>query len=112
MRVRSLSIQGGLTFDPAADWTLGLTVLYAEHDEDVFVGGGTDDYKDGVGLEIDLFAEYRYSDQTTVSGGLGVFFPDEGAPFKNEDFNSSNSYASSDEDDIFFLFYVQARIVF
>lgn len=91
--------QLGATFDPAKDWTVGLTVLYAENDEDNVNGD------DEIGFEIDLFAEYRYSDQTTLSGGLGVFFPDDAAD------NGNGGFAGND-DDAHFLFYVQARIVF
>lgn len=98
-----LTVQLGLTFDPAADWTLGLTALYAEHDEDVVTGPLSTD--DGLGFEIDAFAEYRYSTQTTFSGGIGVFFPEDGAPL------DGGGFAGAD-DDIAFLFYMQARVVF
>lgn len=97
------SAQVGLTFDPAADWTLGLTILYAEHDEDVLTVAGT--AEDGIGFEIDAFGEYRYSAQTTLGGGIGVFFADEGAPFATGGF-------VGDDDDIAFLFFLQARVLF
>lgn len=97
------TIQLGLTFDPSQDWTLGLTALYAEHDEDVsVVGGGVDD---GIGFEIDAFGEYRYSTQTTFSGGIAAFFPDDGAPFANGGFVGN-------DDDVAFLFFMQARVLF
>ena len=101
-----LTVQVGTTFDPAQDWTLGLTFLWAQHDEDVFVNG---EEEDGIGFEIDVFAEYRYSSQTAFSAGLGVFFPEEGAPLKG--FSSGPRFAG-DDDDIAFLFYLQTVVNF
>ncbi|MEZ6196231.1 MAG: alginate export family protein [Planctomycetota bacterium] len=100
-----LTVQGGLHFDPRADWTIGLTVLWAEHDEDVFTGTTSDGLDDSIGFEIDVFAEYRYSDQTTLGFGLGVFFPDDGAPL-------ANSNAAGNDDDIAVLIYTQVRVIF
>lgn len=97
------SVQLGMTFDPSADWTLGLTGLYAEHDEEVAVLGGTTD--DGIGFEIDAFAEYRYTKHATLGGGIGVLFPDDGAPLTNGGFVGQ-------DDDVAFLFFLQARVVF
>jgi len=88
-----LTWQIGATFDPAADWTIGATFLWAAREsEDVW--GDNDD----MGWEVDLFAENRYSAQTTVGGGLAFFFSDE-------------DYAWGDEDTAVML-YMQARIVF
>ena len=95
-----LTVQLGLTFDPATDWTVGLTGLWATTDEDVN-GPGDDD----IGFEIDLFAEYRYSDETTFSAGIGFFFADESAPYKGGGYALNN-------DDVSVLFYLQSRVVF
>jgi len=97
------SIQLGLTFDPAKDWTLGLTALYAEHDEDVITNVATLD--NGLGFEIDAFAEYRYTKHTTLGGGIGAFFPDDGAPFNGGGFVGN-------DDSVAFLFFLQARVAF
>jgi len=97
------SIQLGLTFDPAADWTLGLTGLYAEHDEDVATTSGTTD--DGIGFEIDAFAEYRYTKHCSLGGGIGAFFPDDGAPLDGGAFIGN-------DDSVAFLFFLQARVAF
>jgi hypothetical protein len=96
------SIQLGLTFDPSKDWTLGLTVLYAEHDEEVPTAAGDED---GIGFEVDAFAEWRYTKHTTLGGGIGALFPDDGAPLKGGGF-------AGDDDDVAFLFFLQARVVF
>ena len=101
-----LSIQVGVTFDPSADWTLGLTVLYATTDEDVSTPTGEEDQ---IGFEIDIFAEYRYSAETTFSAGIGFFFPDDAAPLKT---SGSADFAGSDNDDVAVLFYVQTQVVF
>ncbi len=94
-----LTVQLGLTFDPATDWTVGLTALWATVDEDTTVGD------DDIGFEIDLFAEYRYSTETTFSAGIGFFFADQNAP------TNGNGFAGSD-DDVAVLFYLQSRVVF
>ena len=97
-----LTVQVGLTFDPAADWTLGLTGLWAQHDEDVVTPSGS---SDDIGFEIDLFGEYRYSNQTTFSAGIAAFFPDDAAPLKGGGF-------AGNDDDVTVLFYLQTRVVF
>ena len=97
-----LTAQIGLTFDQAADWTLGFTALWATHDEDVSTPSGADD---NIGFEIDFFGEYRYGTATTFSAGIGVFLPEEAAPLKNGGF-------AGRDDDIAFLFYFQTRVVF
>lgn len=108
------SIQLGLTFDPAHDWTLGLTALYAEHDENVATSATTTD--DGIGFEIDAFAEYRYTKHTTLGGGIGAFFPDDGAPLAGANGGNTggavtNVFANGN-DDVAFLFFLQARVAF
>ncbi|MCA9319694.1 MAG: alginate export family protein [Planctomycetes bacterium] len=99
-----ITVQLGLTFDPAAAWTLGITGIYAEHDEDVQTIAGN--MSDNLGFEIDLFAEYRHSSQTTFSAGLGFFFPDDGAPLQGGGFVGNN------DDDVTVLFYLQTRVTF
>ena len=95
-----LTVQAGLTFDPATDWTVGLIGLWATTDEDVLAGGDED-----IGFEIDLFAEYRYSAETTFSAGVGFFFADDSAP------TVGGGFAAGD-DDVAVLFYLQSRVVF
>lgn len=84
--------QLGATFDPADDWTIGATILWAAQ-ENI-------DNNDGMGWELDFFAENRYSAQTTVGGGIGFFFADDATP----------GWASDEE--VAILLYMQARIVF
>ncbi len=87
-----LTWQIGATFDPAADWTIGATFLWASRDSEDDWG---DD--DDMGWELDLFAENRYSAQTTVGGGIAFFFQDE-------------DYWGNDDTAV--MLYMQARIVF
>lgn len=107
-----LTVQAGFTFNPAEDWTLGATVLYAWHDEDVITTDGTSD--DGIGLEIDLFAEHRVSAQTTIGGGFGIFLPSDGAPLAPSPAASPvlEAFAGDNEDSPAYLFYLQARVDF
>lgn len=93
-----LTLQGGLHFDPQENWTLGATFLWAQLDEDF----GTGD--DEIGFEIDIWAEYRYSKETTLSAGVGIFFPEEATP-------TVGGFAGND-DDVAFLFYLQTRVLF
>jgi hypothetical protein len=77
------SLQGGLHFDPAEEWTLGATVLWATADSSGTTpgnrrnGGGfvasvpDEDY----GVEIDVWADYRAGSQLVISAGLAVLFP-------------------------------------
>ncbi|MFT7618168.1 MAG: hypothetical protein ACI97A_001809 [Planctomycetota bacterium] len=97
-----MTAQLGMTFDPATDWTLGATVLWAVTDEDVTVNGSNED---DIGFEIDVFAEYRYSAETTFSAGIGFFFAGEAAP------TAGGGFAGND-DDVAVLFYLQSRVVF
>ena len=99
------SLQGGIHFDPTADWTLGATVLWAEPDEDAVVtsGGipaGFIDADDDYGWELDVWAEYRYSENLTFNAGVAFVFPDD-----------TNSGLVTD-DDTQFIGYLQARLLF
>jgi len=87
-----LTWQVGATFDPATDWTIGATLLMASRDSEFW--GDNDD----MGWELDLFAENRYSAQTTVGGGVGLFFSDEDSVWGDED--------------VAVMLYMQARIAF
>ncbi|MFT7620318.1 MAG: hypothetical protein ACI97A_003975 [Planctomycetota bacterium] len=100
-----IAAQLGFTFRPATDWILGVTVLGAWHDKDVATTDGLVD--DGIGWEVDLFADYRYSANTTVSLGLGVFLPNDGAPLQNSALSAGNG-----QDDAAFLFYLQILTTF
>lgn len=79
------SLQGGVQFDPAEDWSLGATLLWGEADEAGLMPGNRrngatlsavvpdDDY----GVEVDVWAEYRASSQMTFAAGLALLFPDD-----------------------------------
>lgn len=97
-----ITLQGGLHFDPNADWTIGATVIWATTDEDVVIAGQNEDK---LGWEIDLFAEYRYSAETTLGAGVGIFLPDDATP-------TIGGGVAGRDDDIAWLFYLQSRIVF
>ncbi len=105
--INVLALQAGLTFRPQDDWILGLAGIYAWHDEDVTTLGGNS--ADNIGFEIDLFAEHKLSDQATIGMGLGLFFPDNGAPVGN---GAIGSAFIDNEDDVAVLFYLQTRVVF
>ena len=109
-----ITLQVGLTFEPAPNWTVGATALYAVNDEDVpvrAIDGNVFD-EDNIGFEVDVFAEYRYSSQTTFSAGIGVFFPEEAAPVDVPGaFTFVGSFAGK-ADDIAFLFYLQTEVAF
>jgi hypothetical protein len=87
--------QVGLTFDPACNWTLGATALWAESEQDSIITGDPIDY----GWELDVWAEYRYSQQITLGIGLAFVFPDE------------DTFAGLD-DNTQFIGYAQARLWF
>lgn len=96
-----ITLQGGVHFNPNKDWTLGATFLWANTDEDVTVlGNSVDEY----GFEIDVWAEYKYSNETTLSGGVGIYFPEEATP--------TVGGVAGNDDDVAFLFYLQTRVVF
>jgi len=92
------SLQGGIHFDPTADWTIGATVLWSEADEaDAATVVSDDDY----GWEIDIWAEYRYSEHLTFNTGVAFVFPDD-----------DNAGAFNLDDDTHFIAYLQARLLF
>ena len=64
------SAQLGASFDPACNWTVGVTALWAETDKGI--GGGNNAY----GEEFDLWAEYRYSANIGIGAGVAVVIPD------------------------------------
>lgn len=105
--------QLGITFDPDPAWTIGLTGLWAAHDQNVITGFddlGFITTDDGIGWEADAFIEYRYSPQTTLSLGLAVFFPNDGAPLAG--FFPLERIVGTNEDDVAFMAYLQAEVVF
>jgi hypothetical protein len=87
--------QLGLHFDPSAAWTIGATVLYATTDEDL--GLADDDY----GWEIDVWVEYRYSENLIFNVGAAFVFADDAL-----------SAIWLIDDDMQFYGYIQARLLF
>jgi hypothetical protein len=93
-----LSAQLGLHFDPACNWTIGATGLWATLDGALeFPGIESDDF----GTELDVWAEYRYSRLLTFGAGLALVFP--------EDLGQLAVF-SPDETKI--IAYLQARLIF
>jgi len=90
------SVQAGLHFDPTCNWTIGVTGLWAETDQD-FGAGISSDY----GTELDIWAEYRWSQQITLGAGLAFVFPDD-----------SGQIIWGVTDDTQFIGYFQTRLVF
>jgi hypothetical protein len=91
-----VALQLGAHFDPACNWTLGATALYAMTEEDF--GGGIDD---AYGEEIDIWAEYRYSDRVTIGAGVAFVIPED-----------SGQILWGVTDDTQLIGYLQARLVF
>jgi hypothetical protein len=91
-----LSAQVGFHFDPSCNTTLGATGLWAETDQD-FGGGINSEY----GTELDIWGEYRYSQQITLGAGLAFVWPDD-----------SGQIIWGTDDNTQFIGYVQARLVF
>lgn len=91
-----LTLQVGMHFDPDPNWTLGATVLWAQAEEDLFAGID-DDY----GWEINVWAEYRYSQALVFNAGIAFLFPDD-----------SGEVIWGTDDDSQFLGYLQARLLF
>ena len=91
-----ISVQAGLHFDPACNWTVGATGLWAETDKSIATGANRD-----YGTELDFWAEYRYSQQITLGAGLAFVFPDDAGVF-----------AWGTTDDTQFIGYLQARLMF
>ena len=109
--INVLAVQVGFTFRPREDWIVGITGLYAWHEEDVSTLSGS--IEDEIGFEIDLFAEHKISDQATIGFGLGLFFPEDGAPLGIGDIAASLGGSFTDnENDVAVLFYLQTRVVF
>ncbi|NRA96135.1 MAG: alginate export family protein [Planctomycetes bacterium] len=94
-----ISIQGGLHFSPAENWTMGATVVWAGVDEGSLAGTNDDD--DDYGLELDFWAEHTYSANLSYGIGLAFVFPDDGI-----------EALSGTDDDTQFIGYIQARLVF
>jgi hypothetical protein len=96
------ALTGGVHFDPAKDWTVGLTGVWGQRESD---GPATLD--DAYGFEIDLWAEYRYSDAMTFSAGIAMILPDDQID------GSNGGYGQTAFDgDTSFLFWMQARLFF
>ncbi|MCB9832483.1 MAG: alginate export family protein [Planctomycetes bacterium] len=100
-----ITAQIGFTVNPSDCWQFGATFLGAWHDEEVVTTDATLD--DGIGYEIDVFAHYRHSAETTITFAFGVFIPEEGAPLVN-----SATAAGSNEDSAAFLFFIQSLTTF
>jgi hypothetical protein len=93
-----LCLQAGAHFDPVRNWTIGATGLWAETEEDLFnVGNLSPDY----GMEIDVWAEYRYSERIAIGAGVALVFPDE-----------SGEFLWSVNDATQVVGYMQARLIF
>ena len=105
--INVLAVQAGFTFRPRSDWIVGMAGIYAWHDENVTTVGGNS--ADNIGFEVDLFAEHKINDQATVGMGLGLFFPDDGAPLGN---GAIGGAFVDNDDDVAVLFYLQSRVVF
>lgn len=91
-----LSLQGGLHFSPHKDWRLGATVIWAEADEPL--AGGDDDW----GTEVDLWAEYVYSDHLTFMFAAFAVFADD----------QLEAYLTTDDDEAILGVLFQARLNF
>jgi len=94
------SLQVGFHFDPACNWTLGATGLWARADQgpqNFFNTDLSDDY----GTELDIWAEYRYSQNLTFGLGLAFVQPDD-----------SGQIIWGLDDNTQFIGYLQARLVF
>lgn len=107
-----ISLQLGLHFDPAPEWTLGATGLFAaaDNDADRFnigpapSGAGVDLITirdDDYGWEIDVWGEYRYSDHLVFGAGVSFVFAD----------NALEDLWLIDDDTQFYG-YIQARLLF
>jgi hypothetical protein len=93
------TVQAGLHFDPACNWTIGATGLWAETAKQFNNNNGNNnrDY----GTELDIWAEYRYSQQITLGAGLAFVFPDD-----------AGQIAWGVTNDTQFIGYLQARLMF
>lgn len=95
------ALTGGVHFDPAKDWTVGLTGVWGQSDTD-HTGGIGDSY----GFEVDVWAEYRYSETMTFSAGVAFLFPDDQLD------NTTSDLFTPFDGDTQFLFWLQARLFF
>jgi hypothetical protein len=93
-----ITAQLGFHFDPACNWTIGATALWARIDGTFATPEPLDD---DFGTELDFWAEYRYSRQITFGAGLAFVFP--------EDLGQLFIFST---DDTKVLAYLQARLIF
>ena len=89
------ALTGGVHFDPAKDWTLGLSAVWGQTESDQPAN-----VDDSYGFEIDVWAEYRYSEAMTFAMGVAFLFPDD------------QLVGGTFDTDTQFLFYMQARLFF
>jgi hypothetical protein len=92
------TLQGGVSFDPAQDFTLGATVLWAQ--SQVNPGPGI---SKTYGWEIDAWGEYRHSKNLTFGAGIAFLFPKK---------TGLGAGAWGTTTGTQFLAYLQARLVF
>ena len=95
------ALTGGVHFDPSKDWTVGLTGVWGETDTD-----NSPFADDAYGFEVDVWAEYRYSEALTFSAGVAFLFPDDQLD------NASSNLFTPFDGDTQFLFWLQARLFF
>jgi hypothetical protein len=97
------ALTGGAHFDPSKDWTVGATLTWGQQDSDpVFTPSSDETY----GFEIDVWAEYRYSEAMTFSAGVAFLFPDDQLD------NAVSDLSTPFDDDSQFLLWLQARLFF
>lgn len=94
------ALTGGVHFDPAADWTFGLTGVWGERDSNQPAG-----VDESYGFEIDAWGEYRYSESLTFSGGVSFLFPD-------DQLDGAVAGPITFDDDTQILLWAQARLFF
>lgn len=94
------ALTGGVHFDPATNWTIGLTGVWGETESD------NDPIDDSYGFEVDLWAEYRYSEALTFAAGIALLFPDDQLD------NATSNLFTPFDDSTQFLFWLQARLFF
>ncbi|HYC76184.1 MAG TPA: alginate export family protein [Planctomycetota bacterium] len=92
------ALTGGIHFDPSTDWTIGANLTWGQSEEDILPG-----IDDSYGWEIDVWAEYRYSESLTFNVGAAAVFADDSGVFA-----SGGVY----DDDVNFLVWLQARLFF
>jgi hypothetical protein len=97
------ALTGGVHFDPSKDWTIGANVVWGQQDSDPVFTPGSDE---AFGFEIDVWAEYRYSEAMTFSAGVAMLFPDDQLD------NAVADLSTPFDDDSQFLVWLQARLFF